>query len=369
MIFVYCDGASRGNPGPASYGVHIEDESGSTIADFGEALGNQTNNYAEYQGVIAALRFLTTTEHRLVTIRLDSKLVVEQLSGRWKVKSPEIKELVFEASQLLGAFDVKLEWIPREQNTFADANANAALDDGDFHSDASAVPFSILQPRSIRAPRQTTEPTTLVVIRHGSTKSTSANLIAGGDGEDIELSEKGLKEAMLSAAAVSPLLQFFDLPPVTSIINSPMKRTTQTAEALSGIEGVTLLPDERLREISFGDWDGLSMDSMEIESSQEVSKWRASTSQRPPGGESVQDLEKRVSELVSEAVLDNQGRTVVLVTHMMPSRVIAKLAQRSADSTYWNINFAPGGISIYRFFGAGFVETFAINSCAHLIQG
>ena len=243
------------------------------------------------------------------------------------------------------------------------------MDDGDFHSDASAVPFSILQPRSIRAPRQTTEPTTLVVIRHGSTKSTSANLIAGGDGEDIGLSEKGLKEAMLSAAAVSPLLQFFDLPPVTSIINSPMKRTTQTAEALSGIEGVTLLPDERLREISFGDWDGLSMDSMEIESSQEVSKWRASTSQRPPGGESVQDLEKRVSELVSEAVLDNQGRTVVLVTHMMPSRVIAKLAQRSADSTYWNINFAPGGISIYRFFGAGFVETFAINSCAHLIQG
>ncbi|KRO46114.1 MAG: hypothetical protein ABR68_03575 [Microbacteriaceae bacterium BACL28 MAG-120531-bin53] len=100
MIFVYCDGASRGNPGPASYGVHIEDESGSTIADFGEALGNQTNNYAEYQGVIAALRFLTATEHRLVTIRLDSKLVVEQLSGRWKVKSPEIKELVFEASRV-----------------------------------------------------------------------------------------------------------------------------------------------------------------------------------------------------------------------------------------------------------------------------
>ena len=369
MIFVYCDGASRGNPGPASYGVHIEDESGNTIADFGEALGNQTNNYAEYQGVIAALRFLTTTEHRLVTIRLDSKLVVEQLSGRWKVKSPEIKELVFEASQLLGAFDAKLEWIPRDKNTCADANANRALDEGDFRGEDAALPLSAVQPRSIRAPRQKIEPTTLVVIRHGSTNSTSANLIAGGDGEDVGLSEKGVKEAKLAAAAVSPLLQLFDLSPVTSIINSPMKRTTQTGEALSGIEGVTLSPDERLREIAFGEWDGMSMDSMEIESTQEVAKWRASTSQRPPGGESIQDLEERVSELVSEAVLDNQGRTVVLVTHMMPSRVIAKLAQRSADSTYWNINFAPGGISIYRFFGAGFVETFAINSCAHLIQG
>ena len=61
MIFVYCDGASRGNPGPASYGVHIQDHAGNAIADFGEGLGSQTNNYAEYQGVIAALRFLTTT--------------------------------------------------------------------------------------------------------------------------------------------------------------------------------------------------------------------------------------------------------------------------------------------------------------------
>ena len=369
MIVVYCDGASRGNPGPASYGVHIEDETGSTIADFGEALGNQTNNYAEYQGVIAALRFLTTTEHRLVTIRLDSKLVVEQLSGRWKVKSPEIKELVFEASQLLGAFDVKLEWIPRDKNTFADANANRALDEGDFHSEEADLPLSAAQPRSIRAPRQKTDPTTLVVIRHGSTDSTSANLIAGGDGEDVGLNEKGAREATFAADAVAPLLKFFDLPPVTSIIHSPMKRTTQTAEALFGTEGVVGISDERLREIAFGDWDGMSMNAMEIESSQELAKWRASTSQRPPGGESILDLEDRVSALVSEAVLENQGRTVVLVTHMMPSRVIAKLAQRSADSTYWNINFAPGGISIYRFFGTGFVETFAINSCAHLIQG
>jgi probable phosphoglycerate mutase len=148
-----------------------------------------------------------------------------------------------------------------------------------------------------------------------------------------------------------------------------MKRTTQTAEALSGAEGLTGLPHERLREIAFGDWDGMSMNAMEIESTEEVAKWRASMSQRPPGGESILDLEERVSELVSEVILLNQGYTVVLVTHMMPSRVIAKLAQQSAESSYWNINFAPGGISIYRFFGTGFVETFAINSCAHLIQG
>jgi len=369
MIYVYCDGASRGNPGPASYGVHIEDAAGSTIADFGEGLGSQTNNYAEYQGVIAALRYLTASEHRLLTIRLDSKLVVEQLSGRWKVKSPEIRELVFEASQLLGAFDVTLEWIPREQNSIADANANRALDDGDFQTEDDSLPLSAVQPRSIRAPRQQIEPTTIVVIRHGSTSSTSGNLISGGDGEDPELNETGLGEASRMAKAVSPLLELFNLPPVTSIIYSPMRRTTQTADALLEVVGVDSVSDERLREIAFGDWDGRSMTDMELESTAEVAKWRSSISQKPPGGESIVELEERVKALITQVVPENQGKTVALVTHMMPSRAIAKLAQRSAESTYWNINFSPCGISIYRFFGTGLVETFAINSCAHLIQG
>jgi probable phosphoglycerate mutase len=85
MIFLYADGASRGNPGPAAYGVHINDGSGNSIAEIGEAIGVATNNQAEYAAVIAGLRYLTQTYHRAVTIRMDSKLVVEQLSGRWRV--------------------------------------------------------------------------------------------------------------------------------------------------------------------------------------------------------------------------------------------------------------------------------------------
>ena len=369
MIYVYCDGASRGNPGPASYGVHIEDESGGTIADLGEGLGHQTNNYAEYQGVIAALRFLTSTEHRLITIRLDSKLVVEQLSGRWKVKSPEMRELVFEASQLLGAFDATLQWIPREQNSIADAMANQALDDGDFQTVEASLPLSAIQPRSIRAPRQQVEPTTIVVVRHGSTASTTAHLISGGDGEDPELNDRGLSEAQSASIAVAPLLELFNLPPASAIICSPMKRTTQTAEAISSALSLVLVPDERLREIAFGDWDGMSMSAMEVDSSVEIAKWRSSTSQKPPGGESILELQARVEDLISEVIPGNQGKTVVLVTHMMPSRAIAKVAQRSAESTYWNVNFSPCGISVYRFFGTGLIETFTVNSCAHLIQG
>jgi ribonuclease HI len=97
MIFLYADGASRGNPGPAAYGVHIVDNGGNLIADFGENLGTATNNQAEYAGVIAGLRYLSTTSHREVTIRLDSKLVVEQLRG--SIKSQRLLRLSDTATQ------------------------------------------------------------------------------------------------------------------------------------------------------------------------------------------------------------------------------------------------------------------------------
>ncbi len=367
MIFVYCDGASRGNPGPASYGVHIEDSNGQTIVDFGEGLGDQTNNFAEYQGVIAALRYLTATEYRNVTIRLDSKLVVEQLSGRWKVKSPDIRELVAEASELLGAFDVKLEWIPREQNTIADGLANLALDQGDFQTSEASLPLSAIQPRSIRAPRQTVEPTTLVVIRHGSTASTEANLIAGGDGEDPPLSELGNREAALAASAVSGLLEYYALPAISRIVHSPMARTSQTAAAISRELGLGAENESRLVEIGFGDWEGISMTELEVDSSSDVAAWRNSVTSKPPKGESIQELEARVSGAITELISGSQGKTVAIVTHMMPTRAIARMAQASNDQTNWNINFAPCGISIYRFYGTDFAESFCINSCGHLI--
>jgi len=368
MIFVYCDGASRGNPGPAAYGVHIEDGAGNTLADIGEVLGDQTNNYAEYQGVIAALRYLTSTEYRDVSIRLDSKLVVEQLSGRWKVKSPEIRELVVEASELLGAFDFVLEWIPREQNSIADALANRALDQGDFQTVEATLELSAIQPRSIRAPRQTVEPTTLVVIRHGSTAQTEQNLIAGGDTPGPELSALGVKEASSAALAITPLLEQFGLPPVDRIVHSPMLRTKQTAAEIAKRIQVKMEEDSRLREIEFGDWDGLSMTELEIDSSSALAKWRSSADFAPPSGESVTDLSRRVESVAQELISSNVGKTVVVVTHMMPARGFSRLAQRSAIDTFWNLNFAPSGISVYRFFGTAFAETFTVNSCAHLID-
>jgi ribonuclease H / adenosylcobalamin/alpha-ribazole phosphatase len=368
MIFVYCDGASRGNPGPASYGVSIVDSNGKPIAEFGEALGIRTNNYAEYQGVIAALRYLSDTDYRDVTIRMDSKLVIEQLAGRWKVKSPDMRELVAEASRLLGPFKATLEWIPREENSRADELANQALDGTVPEFEPAAIELSGIQPRSIRAPRQTKEPVTLVLVRHGHTKMTEKDLIAGGDGDDPELSDLGLLDARAAASTIAPLLDYFKLPQASKIIHSPMTRTTQTAAVISRELGLATSSDERLREIGFGSWNGQEMTTITANNPELVRSWQGSKTIAPDQGESIADLVARITPLLTELTEQHSGETVVLVSHMMPVRTFCALSAKGADALYWSTNFSPGSVSIIRFFGTEFAEQFVINSCQHLIS-
>lgn len=368
MIFLYADGASRGNPGPAAYGVHIEDQLGQTIADFGEDIGIATNNQAEYSAVIEGLRYLTQTEYREVTVRMDSKLVVEQLSGNWKIKSANMVELAIAARGLASKFSITFEWVPREQNFKADANANRALDSGNFSTVVdSQLDLASIQPRGIRAPRQTIEPTTLVVVRHGHTVNTERNVISGGDGTDPELSELGLWEAEGAAAALPQLLTYFGLPDVSAIHHSPMLRTTQTAEAIAKVIPVTLVPDPRLREIGFGDWEMRQIAELETDASAEVAAWRGSMTVRPPRGESVADLQQRVWHSLDELIEAYRGKTVVVSTHMMPTRAFAAAAYRSEEA-YWGLGTSPAGISIYRFFGRSMAEIFLQNYCAHLMR-
>ncbi|MFD9910308.1 bifunctional RNase H/acid phosphatase [Streptomyces sp. NPDC059063] len=131
-FIVEADGGSRGNPGPAGYGsVVIDAASGETLVETAEYVGVATNNVAEYKGLIAGLKAArdldpTATVH----VRMDSKLVVEQMSGRWKIKHPDMKPLAAEAARILPAPQVTYEWIPREKNKHADRLANEAMDAG-----------------------------------------------------------------------------------------------------------------------------------------------------------------------------------------------------------------------------------------------
>ncbi len=367
MSFVlYADGASRGNPGPAAYGSVIYDNSGNLVAELGENLGIRTNNYAEYQAVIAGLRHISQTwPGSEVLVRMDSKLVVEQLSGRWQIKHPELRELAQEAIRIMRSLTVKLEWVPREQNSAADAAANRALDSGDFGQSAE-LSLSSIQPKSIRSPRQSIEPTTFVLIRHGHTQLTESNLISGSNGEDPTLSELGFLEAELAAKASSELLARFGLADVSRVLHSPQLRTTQTAAAIAKHFEVGTEADARLKEIGFGDWEGHSMAEMEAVSAVEIERWRGSMTAKPPGGESVADLEARVGEALLSAISEFNGRTVAIVSHMMPLRAIMRHALGGPNSLNWTLQFAPASISIVRYFGPNFAEVFATNSCQHL---
>ncbi|MFE1559056.1 bifunctional RNase H/acid phosphatase [Streptomyces sp. NPDC058734] len=129
---VEADGGSRGNPGPAGYGaVVLDPATGETLAERAEFIGVATNNVAEYKGLIAGLRAAAElAPDAVVRVRMDSKLVVEQMSGRWKIKHPDMKPLAAEAAKVLPRGQVTYEWIPREKNKHADRLANEAMDAG-----------------------------------------------------------------------------------------------------------------------------------------------------------------------------------------------------------------------------------------------
>ena len=129
MIVAYIDGGARGNPGPAGYGVRIEDEQGTLINEFHGFLGTSTNNVAEYNGLLAALRYAREHGHRKVRIKSDSELLVKQMTGEYRVKHPGLQPLYQEASTLAGSLDrVVYEHVRREQNKDADRLANLAMD-------------------------------------------------------------------------------------------------------------------------------------------------------------------------------------------------------------------------------------------------
>src|SRR5947208_1298170 len=131
-LVVEADGGSRGNPGPAGYGAVVRDaETGEVLRSEARSLGTATNNVAEYEGLLAGLRAARDIDaHADVEVRMDSKLVVEQMSGNWKVKHEGLRPLASEAAALVRSLGtVRFGWIPREQNRDADRLANEAMDD------------------------------------------------------------------------------------------------------------------------------------------------------------------------------------------------------------------------------------------------
>ena len=130
-LIAHSDGGARGNPGPAGYGVVIQDEAGRKVAALSEYLGHQTNNFAEYQGLIAALEYAIGHRHRALKVVSDSELLVRQIKGIYKVKNATLQELHGRAKELIAQLDwFSIDHALREHNREADDLANQAMDKG-----------------------------------------------------------------------------------------------------------------------------------------------------------------------------------------------------------------------------------------------
>ena len=130
-IIAHIDGGARGNPGPAGYGVAVADSSGKRVAELSEYIGHRSNNVAEYSGLLGALQYCLKHEERALKVMSDSELMVKQLNGQYKVKSPDLKTLYDQAQTMIRRLDwFRAEHVLRAKNKDADRLANEAMDRG-----------------------------------------------------------------------------------------------------------------------------------------------------------------------------------------------------------------------------------------------
>ncbi len=140
-IVAYCDGGSRGNPGPAGFGVYIQDSTGGVLGELSQFLGKRTNNFAEYSALLAALEFAIEKGHRSLRVVSDSELMVKQIKGQYRVNSPELRPLYDEARRRIGQLEhFQIQHVLREKNQHADRLANVAMDKGMGRAPAAAPP-------------------------------------------------------------------------------------------------------------------------------------------------------------------------------------------------------------------------------------
>lgn len=379
QLIIEADGGSRGNPGTAGSGAVVIDAStGQVIREIARYVGVATNNVAEYVALIAGLQaVLEINPGASVLVRMDSKLVIEQMSGGWKIKHPDMITLGAQVQELVRGLSVKWQWIPREQNTLADALANRAMDElADYDSGYESKPsaftteFNLAGPTSIRAPKVSGEPlTTLILVRHGRTALTESHKISGGDGDDPDLSSAGRSDAEAAASVIQQLGRdgrWKHIPPVSAVVASPMNRTRQTAEAIAAPLGIAISLNENLREIGFGDWDGLTNEQVAEETPEALAAWQGSYTVAPPNGESLRDFDQRINRARQQIVKEFSGKTVVVVAHVMPVRGFIKWALDAGESAYWRPQVAPCSITIIRVWGDSAAEVLATNITSHL---
>ncbi|MCO1597163.1 bifunctional RNase H/acid phosphatase [Micromonospora sp. RHAY321] len=378
VVVVEADGGSRGNPGPAGYGAVVRDpETGEVLAERSDSLGTATNNVAEYQGLIAGLAAAAELGVAEVDVRMDSKLVVEQMCGRWQIKHPGLRPLAAQAAGLVGRFAaVRFTWIPREQNRHADALANAAMDAAAGRPPTPAAvrpaaatpataPIVGSDPATAPAswePRPSFTASRLILVRHGETPYTEQRRYSGRG--DVPLSERGRAQAQATAARVAALA-----PSVAAVLSSPLSRCTQTAAAIAGALGdVPVRTEDDLIECDFGDWEGRTFAEVRAQWPGEMDAWLASPRIAPPGGESFTHVAERCQRVIAGLLTAYPGETVVVVSHVSPIKLVLRDALAAGDAFLHRLFLDAAGISVLDLWPDGGVAVRTVNDTAHLAK-
>ncbi|MEU7498432.1 bifunctional RNase H/acid phosphatase [Streptomyces griseofuscus] len=389
-FIVEADGGSRGNPGPAGYGAVVCDAAtGQTLLEAAEYIGVATNNVAEYRGLLAGLRAAHTLDPAAtVHVRMDSKLVIEQMSGRWKIKHPSMKPLATQARGIFPPDRVTYEWIPRAENKHADRLANEAMDagargeqwsPGDSVADmdvaaggsAAASTPAVVAAGHQDAPGTTTRgwtsapdlgaPATLVLLRHGETPLTPQKRFSGSGGTDPALSAAGRDQAHRVADALARRGT------VQTVLASPLTRTRETAEIVAARLGLDVIVEDGLRETDFGAWEGLTFGEVRDRYPDDLNAWLADPAARPTGGgESFAEVAARIAVTKDELVTVHAGRTVLLVTHVTPIKTLVRLALGAPPESLFRMELSAASLSAVAYYADGNASVRLFNDTSHL---
>jgi probable phosphoglycerate mutase len=369
-VIVEADGGSRGNPGPAGYGAVIRDpDSGDVLARRRGGLGRTTNNVAEYTGLIEGLGAAAELGAKDVAVHMDSKLVVEQSSGRWKVRNDTLKPLAARVGELARTFRrVSFQWIPRERNALADALANEAMDEqagtAEPAADADPAEAAGAQTGSPAAwSGAQGEPTRLVLLRHGQTELSVQRRYSGRG--DPPLTEVGQRQAKAAAERLSrpgPLLAAN----AAALVSSPLQRTSATAAEVAAGLNLPVETDRDLTEADFGDWEGLTFAEAAERHPNAHRRWIADPSAPIPGGESLDEVYRRVARARDRLISRYGGSCVVVVSHATPIKSLVRMALAADAGIVLRLHLDLASFCVVEFYPDGHSSVRLANDTAHL---
>ncbi|GAA3971170.1 bifunctional RNase H/acid phosphatase [Streptomyces marokkonensis] len=427
---VEADGGSRGNPGPAGYGAVVLDAAtGQTLTEAAEYLGVVTNNVAEYRGLLAGLRAARELDpDATVHVRMDSKLVVEQMSGRWKIKHPDMKPLAAQAARVFPPGRVTYEWIPRASNKHADRLANEAMDAGargeqwsaststaelDAGAAAGAVEAGDADPGAGAGAGAGAGVGAAVGERIAQTARTDAETTgvphpaAAADDDDVRaaktVASPGWGPPDMGAPATFVLLRHGETPltpqkrfsgsggsdpslssvgreqagkvaeslarrgTIQAVVASPLARTRETAGIVAARLGLEVMVDEGLRETDFGAWEGLTFGEVRERYPEDMDAWLSSPDAEPTGGgESFAATGARVAATRDRLAAAYAGRTVLLVSHVTPIKTFVRLALGAPPESLFRMELSAASLSAVAYYADGGASVRLFNDTSHL---